>query len=82
MAKKIRKQNENKALKEAHSFREKAFNIRTSDESKDLGKDFRHVAEIPASLFFMLPKEIQENPKAMNEWLKKEGKEFLIVKKL
>jgi hypothetical protein len=82
LAEKIKKRNLENAQKDIGSFRVSANNFRKVNEPQDMGKDLRLIAKIPSSVFYLLPKEVQEDPKAVFMWLKKEGKDFLIVNKL
>jgi hypothetical protein len=82
LAQNVRKRNEKQMLEDADAFRVDAFNQRKYDDPRSMSNDFRHVADIPSSIFFKLPEDVQNNPKALNAWLKKYGKEFILVKDL
>jgi hypothetical protein len=82
LAQNVRKRNEKQMLEDASDFRIDAFERRKYDDPSSMSKDFRHVADIPGSIFFKLPQDVQNDPKALNAWLKKYGKEFILVKDL
>ena len=81
LSKYVRNRNEKEAIKDIEIAKKHAYEYRQGQETIKKGQEFRHIADIPASLFFQLPKEVREDPKALNKWLIKWAPEFLLVDK-